>query len=286
MKRILVPSDLSDISENALKLATAIAEKTKAEIYLVNFMDHPYGDSFGSKPSFQESSGQDDLFTVKLIQKNHGLLGELAQQYGSNGVDINFQIFDEDFDEGVEMYIRKENIDLVVMGTTGEETFEERFTGNNTEQVIQKASCPVLSVKGNYKDLQFDNITLGIDFEEDEEDNYKVAAMYINNLTSGLDAKLHLVHVAEPGEKDIAGLEQKLNDWAEKYHMTDYVVAVVENKKTDLGLIYYSNDTDSSILASFTHAQSGFFRLFSESLSEGLSKDANLPVLTINLHNI
>lgn len=285
MKRILVPSDLSEISENALKLASAIAAKTKAEIYLVNFMDHPFGDSFrtmGSEPDDQI----DDLFTIQLLNKNHAMLGELSQKYGSDDVEINFQVYDEDFDEGVIKYIGDQNIDLVVMGTTGEETLEERFTGNNTEQVIQKAPCPVLSVKENYKDLDFTDIALGIDFDEDEEDNYRVAAMYINDLTSSLEAKLHLVHVAEPGSNNKVELESKLTEWAEKYHITGYTVSVVENKKTDLGLIYYANETDASILASFTHAKSGFFRLFTESLSEGLSKDANLPVLTINLHNI
>lgn len=285
MKRILVPSDLSDISENALELASAIAAKSKAEIYLVHFMDHPYGDSF-STMRIDPSDQRDDLFTIQLLRKNHARLGELAKQYSSDDIEINFQVYGEDFDDGVTEYITKENIDLVVMGTTGEESFEERFTGNHTEQVIQKATCPVLSLKGGYKDLDFSDVVLGIDFEEDEEDDYKVAAMYINNLTDSLEARLHLVHVAEPGEKNKAGLEQKLQDWADKYHMSDYEIAVVENNKPDLGLIYHANDTDASILASFTHAQSGFFRLFSESLAEGLSKDANLPVLTINLHNI
>lgn len=285
MKRILVPSDLSEISENALKLASAIAAKTKAEIYLVHFMDHPFGDSFRTMGS-ETDDHTDDLFTIQLLKKNHAMLGELSQKYGSDEVNINFQVYDEDFDEGVIEYMEKENIDLVVMGTTGEETLEEKFTGNNTEQVIQKASCPVLSVKENYKDLDFSDIALGIDFDEDEEDNYHVAAMYINDLTSSLEAKLHLVHVAEPGEKNKTELENKLRKWATKYNITDFTVSVVENKKTDLGLIYYANEINASILASFTHAKSGFFRLFSESLSEGLSKDANLPVLTINLHNI
>jgi len=286
MKRILVPSDLSEISENALQLASAIAAKTKAEIYLVNFMDHPYGDSFRTMGSHPPDDGIDDLFTIQLLNKNHSRLRELSQKYTSDEVEINYQVYDEDFDDGIIEYVQKQNIDLVVMGTTGEETLEERFTGNNTEQAIQTASCPVLSVKENYKDLDFSDMVLGIDFDEDDEDNYKVAAIYINDLTTSLDAKLHLVHVAEPGENNKKELEGKLEAWAEKYHITGYTVAVVENTKPDLGLIYYSNEIDASILATFTHAQTGFWRLFSESLSEGLSKDANLPVLAINLHNI
>ncbi|MEL7004136.1 MAG: universal stress protein, partial [Bacteroidota bacterium] len=145
MKRILVPSDLSDISENALQLASAIAAKTKAEIYLVHFMDHPFGDSFrtmGSKPD----DNVDDLFTVQLLNKNHARLGQLAEKYGSDDVEINFQVYDEDFDDGIVEYIKKENVDLVVMGTTGEETLEERFTGNNTEQAIQTTPDKKLSV--------------------------------------------------------------------------------------------------------------------------------------------
>ena len=85
MKRILVPSDLSDISENALKLASAVAAKTGAKIFLINFIDHPFGESFSSNPNFESgNSNQEDLFTIKLIQDNRDVISNesgLAVRY-------------------------------------------------------------------------------------------------------------------------------------------------------------------------------------------------------------
>lgn len=286
MKRILVPSDLSDLSENALKMAVDIAARTSAEIFLVNFIKHPLGKTFSATGEIKKKYAEEEnLFTVQLVRKNYERLGELAQKYSSDSVEVNFQVYDEDYDDGIDKYIKEENIDLVMIGTTGESTAKEYFTGNHTEHLIENATCPVISIKDAYLGSDFKTIALGIDLEQDRHDNFSQAAAYINDLSSSLGATLNLVHVADSGD-DKAAIEGKLNEFALKYGFTNYSVHVTENDEKDEGLMAYALGTGASLLAVLTHAEDGFFRIFNKSTAEDLAKESHVPVLTINLHNI
>ena len=287
MKKILVPSDLSDISENALTLATDIANKIGADIYLVNFVDHPYGKSFAASGDADRKYGDaENLFTIQLIRKNHQRLGDMVSRASLNSNEIFFEVFDEAFEEGVEIYVKDKAIDLVVMGTTGEETIEEFFTGNHTEQVIQSVGCPVISVKERYHKTSFGHIVLGIDLKQDGKDDFSKAFAYINDLSTSLDAKVDVVHVADPGAKNHDLVKKQLVDFSQRHGLLNYNVTVTENRDKERGLIAFAHARGASMLAVLTHVEGGFFRIFSHSTSEEITKESDIPVLTINLHNI
>ncbi len=59
------------------------------------------------------------------------------------------------------------DIDLVVMGTSGEENAAEAFTGNHTEQVIKISKCPVLSVRDGFQIKDFNKIVLAVNVIKD-----------------------------------------------------------------------------------------------------------------------
>ncbi|MCG8385002.1 MAG: universal stress protein [Cytophagales bacterium] len=287
MKKILVPSDLSDISENALTLAVDIANKMQADIYLVNFVDHPYGKSFTASGDADAKYGDEqNLFTIQLIRKNHERLGNMADRAALDSNEIYYEVFDEDFEEGINIYVEEKGIDLIVMGTTGEETLEEFFTGNHTEQVIQQVNCPVISVKERYHPVGFDHIVLGIDLKQDGKDDFAKAFAYINALSTGLGAKMDVVHVADPSSKNHDVLKDQLVDFSQRHGLLNYNVTVTENRDKERGLIAFAHAKGASLLAVLTHVEGGFFRVFSHSTSEEITKESDIPVLTINLHNI
>ncbi len=287
MEKILVPSDLSDISENALKLAVDIADRLSAKIYLVNFIDHPYGKSFTASGDVDRKYGDNEnLFTIQLIRKNYERLGNLASGYSRNSGDIHYEVYDEDFDGGVEQYVNGKGIDLIVMGTTGEETIEEFFTGNHTEQVIQKVGCPVISVRDKYSETDFGHIVLGLDLKQDGKDDFSKAMGYINDLSTHLNSTVDVVHVADPGSSNHSILEAQLKDFSQRHGLLNYNVTVTENEDKERGLIAFAHARGASLLAVLTHVEGGFFRVFSHSTSEEITRESDIPVLTINLHNI
>ncbi|MEM7108112.1 MAG: universal stress protein [Bacteroidota bacterium] len=287
MKKILVPTDLSAISANALKLATEIADKSKGEIYLVNFLDHPLGRGFNTMGEVdQQLVDEENFYMIRLVQKTNERVGAMAAEYSNQNRKIHYEVFDESFDKGMALYVKEKGIDLVVMGTTGEESAEEFFTGNHTERTIENMPCPVVSIKENYGWNNLSNIVLGVDVKQKEDDRMGRAIGYLNNLVVSLDAKVDVVHVADADDSELSTYEKELRDFAELHGLMNYEITVTQNDDKERGLLAFALSQGAGFLAVLTYTEGGFFNIFSRSTSVEIGKEAQLPVLTINLNTI
>lgn len=288
MKKILVPSDLSAISENALKLAVDIAGKAQgAEIFLVNFTEHPAGESFTAMGEINKKyAHEENVYTITLVRKYQEQLSKLAAKYTSPSLQINYQVYDEELKPGIVKYIPENQIDLVIMGTSGEESTDEFFSGNHTQQVMEVATCPVISIREPYEKPDFTKIVLGLSLEQDKHDNYSRAASYLNQLSELLDAHIDVVNILEPGTYSRSATEKRLADLIAKCGLKTRTVQLIEHVDKEEGLLNFANEHAASFLAVLTHADDSFFRIFRSSLSEDLSMSSNIPVISVNLHNI
>lgn len=285
MKRILVPTDFSEASINALTLARTLAIKSGAEVYLVNFLEHPYDESFSTTGDVNTKyDDEETLFTLQLLRKSKQRLHEIAQEYGQD-ITLHTQVYGEDLVDGVEEYIQKNVIDFIVMGTTGEETVEEFFTGNHTEQIIEKVNCPVLTLRKGQQEVDFSKIVVGVDYKHDSKANYLAATKYLVDFVEAVDAQMHLVHVSKPNA-DTEEAESELDDFAEKFHLTNYTTGVQLSKDVEDGLLRSVSAQGAGMICVLTHHEGGFFRFFSHSVTEDLSKESDVPVLSINLHRV
>lgn len=62
--------------------------------------------------------------------------------------------------------VKREEIDLVVMGTHGLNGFRELIADSVTGQIVRQSSVPVLSLKCDRSDLEIKNIVLASSFED------------------------------------------------------------------------------------------------------------------------
>ena len=285
MKNILVPTDLSDLAENGLKVAVDIAKRGHAKIYLVNFVKHPFGRTFTATGDiYTKYADEENLFTVQLIRKHKEELNELVEKYKEESFQIEAMVYDEDLDDGIDPFVEKYNIDLIVMGTTGHETFDEKFTGNHVEQVIEEADCPVLSVREDYRLQDMHHIVLGWDLDEDKK--YSKAISYVNELSDVLKARLDVVYVVSPGTKDKEKIGEELKRAASEHKLTNFNIHIVENDDTEDGLLNYAHKVQAGMIVMLTNAKSGMARFFTHSSTEDMSRESDIPVFTVNLHNI
>lgn len=288
MNRILVPSDMSEIAANGLRLAVDIAKKSGAEIYLVNFTDHPMGRTFSQmKVADTSRSDEDDLFTIQLVRKNFKELGQMAAIHDSDGVTIHYEVFDEVFSKGLRMYVKEKVIDLVVMGTSGEESAAEFFTGNHAERAMETVSCPFISIREDYQSKPITDLVLGVELDESiyKADAYSRAAGYMNDFTTALEIEVDLVHVADVGAEKKSKLEKQLDDFAQYHGFQNYTTTVTENDRKEDGLLTFANAKRAGMIAVFTESTGGFLDLFDDTMSEELSKAADIPILTLNVSN-
>ena len=143
LKRILIPTDFSKHSQNALSYAAAFAEKFGAELYLLHvvqdlalFIPDAITVTPPIVPPVEELTASVRAALDRVIQENQ--LQRLP-------------VFAE-VREGTPFYeiiqfAKEKDIDLIVMGTHGRGWLAHVLLGSVTEKVVRKAPCPVLTVR-------------------------------------------------------------------------------------------------------------------------------------------
>lgn len=286
MKKILVPTDLSPIAERGLSLAAEIAERSEAVIGLVNFTRHPFGATFSATGDIAAKTDKEgELFNLKLIQVTKEKLGALAEKYSARGIDIETDIVDEEFKDGIDDYLTEQEIDLVVMGTSGEENATEVFTGNHTEQVIRISKCPVLSVRDGFQINEFNKIVLAVNVIKDNP-YINEALNTLADLAACFDAHIFLVH-ARDGATDYGGIDLKnfFTSMAERAGLRNYSVNILESDDQADGVIQFARQVKAGLIGVIKNSTDGIFRIFSSHFSDRLVKEVGRPVFTFNLKN-
>jgi nucleotide-binding universal stress UspA family protein len=136
IKTILCPVDFSDNSKPVFQLACALARDYAAHLHLVHVVAPPvvYGEGMVSITS--EKSREELICKLKDLQASEPQ------------VDIDHHLREgEPFLEILDMAKRLKS-DLIVMGTHGWTGLTRLLMGSVAEQLMRKASCPVLTING------------------------------------------------------------------------------------------------------------------------------------------
>jgi nucleotide-binding universal stress UspA family protein len=284
MEKILVPTDFTPIAELGLKLAGEIASRSGAIISLVNFTKHPFGRTFTATGDITlKADPEEEHFMLELLRVNKAKLEDLASKYKRPGVEIEYAIIDDELKNGVDEYLEKEYIDLVVMGTSGEENMKEAFTGNRTEQVIQVSSCPVLSVRDGFNIEDFSNIVLAVNIIKDE--HVLKALNTIRQFAECFNSHIHLVHARDKASDDSGDLKGFVNQMAVFAGLQNYSVTILDSDDDATGVIDFARTVRAGIIAVIKNSRDGIFRIFSNHFSDRLVKEVGRPVFTYNLQN-
>lgn len=143
LKNILIPTDFSEMSLNALKYARSFADTYSARLSLLHVVDEAsmYWMAMGPNSIPMGPSG-DEL--VEIAEKEMDkFIGEHLSDVGEVGRKV---LLGRPFAEIVK-YAREEKTDLIVLCTHGRSGLQHALLGSVTEKVIRKAPCPVLTVR-------------------------------------------------------------------------------------------------------------------------------------------
>ncbi|WP_299255423.1 universal stress protein [uncultured Aquimarina sp.] len=214
MKNILVPTDFSENSWNAITYALSFFSKVTCNFYFLHVS--PYEQVVSSDSFFNptdqviEKVTHSDKGQLELLLKK---VRKLPPNAGHKFFTINEHIF---FIDTIRKQIEEKNIDIIVMGTKGASGLKEKTIGSNTGDVITKVKCPVLVIpeKARYTDIE--EIAFPTDY------NIFFKNKILSTITEFLtlnDASLRVLHIAKK-EKELTDLQKQhknfLDDSLEK----------------------------------------------------------------------
>jgi nucleotide-binding universal stress UspA family protein len=143
LHRILVPTDFSKFSQNALTYALAFADKFGAELYLLHVVQDLamfLPDAVTAGPPLVPPVDQ-------LTQAVRGSLDRVIQENALKHVPIHPEVREGTPFYEIVRFAKDSDIDLIVMGTHGRSGLAHVLLGSVTEKVVRKAPCPVLTVR-------------------------------------------------------------------------------------------------------------------------------------------
>ena len=276
MKKILIPSDFSENSENVLTYAVELAKYLSASLVLLHVEPIPVMSpemGLSMYPSLQDMQ-QESLDALQnlagKIKINHAFTAPI--EYHSEPGNTPDVILEQ---------VEKLGADLVVMGISGHGSqFIKSLVGSAAVDVSKKIGVPLVIVPPGAAFKKIQNITYACDFNQQLENNGSL--IKVKYLATLFDARLDVVHIVPEGhamstEETAVGnfVERSLENSAHKTH-------VITDSNAGKGLLHFVEQHQSDMLIIEPRKHSFFHKLFSASTTSEVLFNSPVPVLTIH----
>ena len=274
MKKILVPTDFSEYAYYALKVAAQIAKKNDGEIILLHMLELPHqaGDAIGSGHDIPEIM----LFKNAAINK----LEDLMNDECLDGLKVSQVIQFELAFNGIMDISKKNDVDLIVMGSHGASGFKEMFIGSNAEKVVRFSDIPVLVLKRDEGIFNVDHFVFASDFSDEVRKPFQKVVEFANKF----NAELHLVMINTPSSfKPTHIANEIMSNFVSNYSINKFSTHIYNDTNVENGILNFANHVDADLIGMSTHGRRGLSHFFNGSISEDLVNHALRPVITFKI---
>jgi len=143
MNNFIVPIDFSDASKNAARYAAHIANGVPdANLILYNVFDVL---EYGSDSSPLSTEGDEDSSRKQIVELGLESVRRDISTITNAGISI---VAEENnhFLDALEAYVLNNDVQFIVMGTTGSTRLGEMLMGGNTLNIVRRRIVPVIIV--------------------------------------------------------------------------------------------------------------------------------------------
>ncbi|EMR03329.1 universal stress protein [Cesiribacter andamanensis] len=276
MKKIVVPTDLSELSGYALTLAQKFARQSGAEILALTVVPTPADAVFTRDGELAEDEDFDLATLKKEMQKSRERLAGWISQSGIAATPI---VKAGNLTDQILHCTKKEGIDLVVMGTHGLNGLRELIADSVTEQVVRQSSVPVLSLKCDRSDLEIKNIVLASKFDAITPRQIG----FIKELQQAFGATIHLLRIVTPSDfKSSRYLQEHMEAFAAANGLTNVAHHIWADKDVESGILHFTQDRGMDMICIGVEKDK-LSKLFQKHVSSALVNHVFYPVLTFKI---
>lgn len=274
--RILIPVDFSPAGESALRYGTYLANKYRADIFLLHIMEGMQAyppEWFTNESSSQGKTSMEE----KVREKLNEYAEEITKKYG-----VYVQSFITTGKPAFKIIaaVTEHDIDLIVMGTHGVQGFEAVFIGSTAHKVVNLSPCPVVTIREGFKTEGLKSIVLPID--ESRYSRQKVSSVL--PLAAKCQSAVHVLGIVQTDDKsDIAKLNIKINTVQEAIEKAGlaYVRKVVKGNNIAMEAMKYAEEVNADLLSIMTDHESDMTGIFMGAFARQIVNHSKIPVLSI-----
>jgi nucleotide-binding universal stress UspA family protein len=149
-KRILWPTDFSELSLLGGRYARAFRETFKAELRVIHVVPPPLSPEVSVMLPTEVPMSVSEPEILDACRS--GIERVIAEHFDGDDTIICDAFFGNPW-SGVCEYARQQAVDLIIVSTHGRTGLRHALIGSTAERIVQHAPCPVLTVKSPEKDF-------------------------------------------------------------------------------------------------------------------------------------
>lgn len=276
--KILIPTELDDLSLTATKFAVELAEQLKIrEAVLLNIIipaqSQAMAASGGAANAPVALTGQ---FNAMLEEKHKKLTGDIANEHSTDTLKLIPEVRFSGSKSNLNAYMEEFDANLIVAGSRDHHTFLEKLFGSQTHRMIHRTDYPMIILKNGETFPPVSDIALALDIKEKEQKGIDD----IIDFAERTNSKLQLVHVIGDDD-DLAPEEaiEKLRKIAEEKNLSDHAINVLNNNSLEEGLRHFIRKYNPGMLAVLTEGKGKLKKLIYGSDTEDILIETDKPVL-------
>ena len=269
MKNILVPTDFSTASRNAINYAVSLAQVFNAELTLINAIAPPIivDDSLLAPVMITQAEIIEDHKT-SMEKEIEDLSKKIAKINGF--VEEGYAL------DIIPKWIKEKQVGLTVMGMKGKGKSNSVF-GSTTTALIQRSSFPILIIPETASFKPIDYITFASDFNTTIEIDRYTALLEI---AERFDSLINIINVQKGSslsqKKAIGKMKADLAFWKQKHQFH-----IINGSRVEEGINQFIETNPTDILTMVAHKHSLFQRLFGKVHTKIMSYQTEIPLLVL-----
>lgn len=269
VSHIVIYTDFSETSANALRYGGALAQSRGAELVLAHFFEIPFNYSAEglSTVAIQDAIESEEELLRRELNTARNLFP---------GLQVEATMFVGQFTDFLKELKNSFQPQMIVIGAAG--TYSELWQwGNDWLDAMLISQYPVLIIPRSLYYQPYKNISFACDYKKH---CLPGQVKIIKDLLGKTGANLHIVHVAKEvaqvKEKEtVLSTQEALEGLNPEYHF-------IENKRVITGLSDFIKQKQSDLLIVIPRRHDLWYHLFNKSYSRQLALLNYLPVLAIH----
>ena len=273
MKTILVPTDFSEISKNAVDYAIEMAKVMPARIMLIHAYHVPVVtvDATIIVPAMYEIKDAG----INSLQK---MKNELLSKHGKIVVDyccVEGFAVDE-----INNYTKTNHVDLVVIGMHGAGYLTEKLIGSVTTSLLRESNSPVLAIDQKVKFKAPKKIVLACDYKQIN----KSALESLKTIAMLFDSHIYILNVAPEKELVLNTIESAVCGLSldHSFEKIDHSFHYTNNENVVDGINEYVDSQQMDMVVMVPRKYSLLKSFFYEPNTKKIAFHTHVPVLALH----
>lgn len=278
MKNILIPTDFSENAWNALCYGLSFFKKTQCTFYIVHV--NSINTSVSGEAAMYISP---EILEETVLAESHEKLKILEKRIAHLPLNVKHEFktlaLYGFLTDHIKREVKKNNIDLIIMGTKGATGLKSVSIGSNTGDVITKVPCTILAVPELATYHSIKEIGLPSDFQL--KYNYKILDT-LKDIISLKNTALRLLYVSLKNEELTPIQEDNKAILAEHFKDIECSFHLVTGKKIDESIQCFTESRNLDLLVMVAKNLNFLERILFRPTVEKISYHIQVPFLVIH----